>query len=229
MAFVRLFPFVEFPASRAAVIGNVVFDTRDRTASIPATMPALTVLAVVGGWAMGTRRRRDALAPLRSLVAGGVVAVAGVLTIGFIAHRYVGDFVPLLVPLALVGLVSATRAVAAVPSTALRRGLWTLGALLVAASVWANVGLGLLVQRAYWAPDDATRHDFLTFQQSLDERLFDDARYLSGSEPPTTGGTRGQFFVVGECESLYWHDGWVWVPIEPLDDGTTPLCLRLLR
>jgi hypothetical protein len=226
---VRLFPFVDFRPSRATVIGDAVFDTRDRTASVPATMPAITLLAAVGVWAIASRRHRAALATLRPLVAGGAVAVLGVLTIGFIAQRYLGDFLPVLVPLTLVGGLLVARWIAALASRPARRVAWGAAIALVAFSVWVNLGLGLLVQRAYWAPDAETRHSFLSFQQSIDEDLFS-ARYLSGAtRPADDAGTRGELFIVGECEQLLWHDSWVWVDVEPLEDGTTPLCLRLLH
>jgi hypothetical protein len=232
---VRLFPFVEFPEDRATVIGDVVFDTRDRTTSATASMPALTALALVGAWAAVSRRHRGALAVLRPLVVGGAVAVVGVLTIGFIAQRYLGDFLPMMIPLALAGVVVAADAIRRVASVPAQRALWAAGALAVAWSVWVNFGLGVLVQRAYlppyragWVEDVDVRHDFLSFQQSLDERLFDDPQYRSGpTVPADSDGTRGELYVVGECEQLLWHDSYVWLEVEPLGDGTTPLCLRL--
>jgi hypothetical protein len=167
---------------------------------------------------------------LRPIVVGGVVAVLGVLTIGFIAQRYLGDFLPLMAPLALAGMVVVVDAILTLRSGRARTALWVLGEVVVCWSVWVNLGLGLLVQRAYWAPDRGTRHDFLSFQQSLDERLFDDPRYRRGpSRPDDEDGTRGELYIVGECEQLLWHDSWVWVDVEPLADGTTPLCLRLLH
>jgi hypothetical protein len=226
----RLFPFVEFPAERATVIGGAVFDTRDRTASIPPVMPALTVLALVGAWTVAARRR-VALAAVRPVLAGGVAAVFGVLTIGFVAHRYVGDFLPLLLPLAFVGLVPTVRAVLA-PRPRFgpaRPAAVAAATLLVAWSVWANTGLALLVQRAYWAPDASTRHAFLAFQQRLDERLFGGGRYQQGTSAPPPDGVRGSFYVEGACDALYWNDSWVWVRIEPLADGSTPICSRLVR
>jgi hypothetical protein len=229
VSLVRLFPFVDFRPERATAVGGVVFDTRDRTASIPTTMPALGVLALVGAWAMCSARLRTRLAPLRPLVVGGVVSAVGVLTISSIAHRYLGDFLPLLVPLAIVGLTVAMRRVGEVARPALRRAAWGAGAVLVAVSLWANAGLGLLVQRAYWAPDAGTRHAFLTFQYTLDERLFGDAHLLQGDTAPTSGGTRGELYVVADCRALYWQDSWVWVQIEPLADGSTPLCDRVTR
>jgi hypothetical protein len=225
----RLFPFVDFRPQRATVVGDVVFDTRDRTSSVPASMPAATALAVVGAWALVDRRSRDRLAVLRPVVVGGAVAVLGVLTIGFIAQRYLGDFLLLLVPLALAVKIVATDAILTIGSRRVRTALFGVGAVVVAWSVWANVGLGLLVQRAYWAPDDATRHAFLDFQRSFDDRIFGDTSFRQGdARPDDADGTRGELYVVGECEQLLWHDSWVWVDVEPLADGTTPLCLRLL-
>jgi hypothetical protein len=234
VASVRLFPFVDFRAQRATVIGGAVFDTRDRTGSVPATMPALTGLAAVGVWGMVSHRHRRALMPVWPLVLGGAVAIGGVLTIGFIAQRYLGDFLPLLLPLALTGLVLVVHAIGDIRPSVWRRVAWAGFGIAVAVSVWVNFGLGVLVQRLYQPPPPAenellTRHGFLEFQLSLDERLFGNPRFLRGPEHPADdAGTRGELFVVGECEQLLWHDSWLWFPVEPLPDGTTPLCHDLL-
>ena len=46
------FPFVDFPLHRAHIVGNVVFDTLDRSSSLPASMPGLSALALIGGYAL---------------------------------------------------------------------------------------------------------------------------------------------------------------------------------
>lgn len=100
------FPWVNFPHWRAHVVGDAVFDTIDRSSSIPASMPAWTLFAVVGvvalalGRTAGTRRARAVLPALL----GGVVGTAFVLTIAYVAQRYLADFFPPVLVAALVGL-----------------------------------------------------------------------------------------------------------------------------
>ena len=53
----RTYPFVDFPA-KATPIGGVEFDLIDYSSSVPSTMPALTVLAIVGAIVMFRPWRR---------------------------------------------------------------------------------------------------------------------------------------------------------------------------
>ena len=105
----RVFPFVTFPA-RAHVMGHVTFAAIDPATSLPASMPFLFVLALAGAYVVFRRGRahdaggRNPLAPLRTLVVGGIVGGLGVLTIPFVSERYFSDFLPLLVVLASAGL-----------------------------------------------------------------------------------------------------------------------------
>ena len=104
IAFDGVFPFVTFPA-RADVIGDITFASVDPAASLPASMPLLFVVGIVGTVAIW-RPRRDGpgLAPLRTLTIGGLAAGFGVITIPFVNQRYLSDFMPLLVVVAAAGL-----------------------------------------------------------------------------------------------------------------------------
>ena len=102
----------------ADVVGDVTFDTVDRSASLPVTAPAFLArrrrrrrrhdppsVAVVRAW------------PVASLAA---IAVLPTLSLAFVAQRYLADFVPFLVVGAAVGVpvvaawAAATRARATV-------------------------------------------------------------------------------------------------------------------
>lgn len=138
------YPFVDFPLHRAHVFGNVVFDTLDRSSSVTASMAGLTVLAVIG--AIVLLRRRGlvlrALGPVVIGLAGGTVFV---LTIAYVTNRYLADFLPPIVVLALVGVqgFAATR-----PSTS-SRGRGALAALVVVCvfGAWVSFGLAVVYQR----------------------------------------------------------------------------------
>ena len=147
----RQFPFVDFPAPGGPIVGDVTFDLVDRTASIPLSLPALFLGAVLGTWVL-LRRRPD-----RSLdwIAVGIGASVGSMTIipfGFIAQRYLADTMPLLVLLAALGSQAVVRAVADRPDR--RRdlrslGAWALLVVLVPASIVVNGGLATMYQRLY--------------------------------------------------------------------------------
>ncbi len=107
IALQRLFPWVTFRETDT-IIGDPVFDTTDRSASLPMVAPGFLVLAFVGVRALLRRRGRD---PWLAATVGAAIGLISTVTIAFIAHRYLADFVPVLV----------------IPGTL---GLWTLGQVL---------------------------------------------------------------------------------------------------
>ncbi len=226
----RLFPYVWFDPP-ARVVGDVVFDTRDRTASLTALSPAFVALSAWGLVAVGRAlRRRRALTRLAIPVATSTVAAFGVLTIGFIAQRYEGD---LLVPgtlLALTGLHAvvdrvATRGV----SPRFRRAAVALVALLLAWSVWANLSVAMLYQRLYVPVREADRHGFVEVQVTMQRALPGSIAFAQSESSPTDFAPAGAFHVTGACGALWWSDGTMWIQLEPLPSGTSPLCRRLVE
>lgn len=198
-----IFPWVSFPEP-ARVVGGAVFDTIDVAASVPVTMPALLALSGVG--LVSVARRREFGVAVCAV--GAAVGSATALTIGFIAHRYLGDAVPLLVVLGAAGLTALTR----VGSAAWRHA--ALGAVvwLAIVSLWVNLALALQYQRAF-APniDPALRASLLRWQHELPGGPV----HLTGrgGELPAKAA-RGQLFVIGDCEGLYWSDGAAWHAVE---------------
>jgi hypothetical protein len=212
-------PFVEFPPP-GRVLGSATFDLVDRTASIPATMPAFVLLALVGAVVVV---RRGTLAT-RLVAVGGVLAAGPVLVFGYVANRYLADFVPGLVVLALVGLG------AVVPVVARRKvALAGLG-LLAALGVWANVGLGVVQQRV-WGPqvDREVVRDFTATRLSVDRRLHlaRPVVHRVDALPESVGA--GDWVVVGACDALYLETGVPvgflpmghWRPVEQAGAGIT--------
>ena len=216
----RQFPFVDFPAPGGPIVGDVTFDLVDRTASIPLSLPALFLGAVLGTWVL-LRRRPD-----RSLdwIAVGIGASVGSMTIipfGFIAQRYLADTMPLLVLLAALGSQAVVRAVADRPDR--RRdlrslGAWALLVVLVPASIVVNGGLATMYQRLY-----VPTHD-----PDLVRGLLD-ARTRVGAQPNVLRADRlppdarpHDVVVIGDCSAVYVWDGTpvgefradAWVPAE---------------
>ena len=109
----RTFPWIFFPG-KAPVLGHLLYDTRDWTSSVPASMPVLFLLAVVGAVVVYRPARTRGKAPeapppapgitaLRLPLAGAAVGTIGILTIAFIAERYLADAMPLLLLAGLAG------------------------------------------------------------------------------------------------------------------------------
>ena len=206
-----LFPWITFREGDSA-IGSAVFDTIDRSASLPVVAPALVLAGAAGLVALVRRPRRD---PWLALVVGTAAGLASTLTIAFIAHRYLVDFTPPLVVAAAVG-TWALAAWGRRRSGAARRALSSGMVVLVVGGVLVNLALGLQAQRLLVLPERDERLGFVDLQYDLHERL-------SGSSPPDVvqvedlrdrPGRRGSVAIVGSCEGLYWHDGERWWPLE---------------
>ncbi len=214
------FPFIDFPHRRMTFIGNPVYDLVDLTAGIPATMPVLVLLGVIGVVA-AVRARHEALADLRPVLIGCAAGTLTVLNIGYIANRYQSDFLPLIVVSALAGapiltgwLSSMNTAMSASSRSTIGRrltgraviGVAVVGGLFGTA---ANVALGYTYQRAYSPVTPAYQIEgYLQTQLRVDEWI-DDGRLdnvRQGDELPQSGNY-GDIFIVGDCEALYWSDG----------------------
>jgi hypothetical protein len=127
-------PWVRLPSWRPSVIGDVRYDLLDHTSSVTAAMPLFVVLGLGGLVAMVRAGARTTVATARSVTlpfVGALCAAVPSLTIVYIAERYTGDFLPLLVLPALVGLHAFVRWSR---SSSARRGL----------VVGASIALGVL-------------------------------------------------------------------------------------
>ncbi|MGO9343394.1 MAG: hypothetical protein ACLP6E_12885 [Acidimicrobiales bacterium] len=218
----RLFPFLFFPG-KALVIGHLLYDTRDWTSSIPACMPVLFVLALVGIVVAYKRRpppesphvTEAGLATLRIPLVGAAAGTYGILTIAFIAQRYLADAIPLLVLASLAGWHFMAGRVAN-----FRGGLRAVGATLLAVltlfGLWATFSLSLFYQRELGPlVSIPQRAGMVAFQQQLDRSLFGgppaDVRFVSALPP---SGQALELAVVGSCAAVYQFDGNLWQPVE---------------
>ncbi len=141
------FPWVDFPSQRAHVVGDAVFDTLDRSSSIPASMPGFAILGAIGVIVVVRRRGHLVMAVVPTAVGLGV-GTGFVLTIAFVTNRYLADFFPPLVPLALVGLQGVASSRLAATSNAARARI-AVGVLVFVCAVgaWISFGLGVVYQR----------------------------------------------------------------------------------
>ncbi len=207
VGFSRQFPFIDFPHRKMPLFGHPVYDLIDFTAGIPATMPVLVVLTIVGALAMLRSRRRE-LAALRPMLIGSFIGGIGVLQIGYIANRYQSDFLPMLIIPALAGAVVLTSWLRT------RRhlvGRTVVSALAIAGvfGLSANLALGYTFQRAYSSvTPPSLLAGYIRTQLSVDEWI-DDGRLSNVTQGDTlpAEGDYGDIFILGECDALYWSDG----------------------
>src|SRR5690606_29337565 len=104
--FTSLFPWIEFDSAPGWIYGGVRLDLFDRTASVPTTMPVFVVLGVVAAVAVVRRWLPPAadLRPLAVPVLGAAASGLTVLPFGYVANRYLADFMPFLVLVGTIGL-----------------------------------------------------------------------------------------------------------------------------
>ncbi|HEY3834792.1 MAG TPA: hypothetical protein VGO03_21040 [Acidimicrobiia bacterium] len=220
-----LLPFIDFPHSPHA-IGGVVFDTLEPSSSIPSSMPFLFVLACIGLFAaFRPWRHRDGdhaptLSGLRVPLVGAAIGAVSVLPFGYIAQRYLSDFVPLLVLAGAAGLQVALRwsddrADAEPPATEpnrprrRRRVVWSVLAVLAALSVLVNVALAVAYHYTTdWDPQEVSG-PFIAAQYRLHNLVPGTSapHVLHGAVLPDSPAPRGTVFVVGNCEGVYWSPG----------------------
>jgi hypothetical protein len=153
----------------------------------------------------------------------GVAAGASTVAIADLFERYQGDFVPVLVVGAAVGLCwLAVLLEDRARST--RRVVFA--ALVVAAawSCWATFSLTVIYQREYSAfQDTAVRAGFIGFQLDVNDALgLGPPAVRRGSTLPVikspiirrTNAPHGQLFVLDECRALYVASGRAWEAVE---------------
>jgi hypothetical protein len=219
--FSSLFPFITLPASPAAAIGGVVLDQTLQTGSVPATMPLLFLLSL---WGAVTAFRPNSIGSIRLtriLFVTGALATAGVMLWGYIAERYLADFMPLLILASIVGIVDLWRRGDRKPRR-MKATLFAAVAFLALFGLVANVGAALESMNS-WTTSQALR--FVEAQKALSIGSLASS-VVRGPRLPYWGPT-GQIYDVNNCSGLYVSSGQdfsyspgqriqhaTWVPIE---------------
>lgn len=214
IGFPALWPWVRFPGP-ATIIGDVQYDRITPTTSVVAAMPLHAVLAIVGFVAaLSPRRARETqMRILRAPLIGAAIGTIPVLVFGFMAQRYLGDFVPLLVLLGAIGLHVAMG------WCAHRRAHWSRSAvvgglaLLTVVAIWFSGGLAILFQQVTRA-DDANLRAFVRSQLAVQRVVpggAPDLAHVRSLPPPAPLGT---VVVVGDCQGVFVSNGNGWRALE---------------
>jgi len=224
------FPFITLPAVPARALFGTVFDRTYRTASMPASMP---FLFLAGAWGTITAFRphragshragshrgtapplaSDAPAPwpptrwvgpLRILLFATACAGGALLLWGYIANRYLADFVPFLVLAAAIGLVDLWRRADARPPRT-RRALMVGVAVVAAFQIVANLGI------AVTPTSEFTQVQTLHYVQT--QKVVSKLLGTSLAGDVTRGSTlppwapADRLYVIGPCNGLYISTG----------------------
>ncbi len=239
------FPFIGLPSEPAPWVGDVILDQTYRTASVPATMPLLMGLAIWGLIVVFRPRAVGRAAVLRFVLLGAIAATSGVMVWGYIAHRYLADFMPVLMIGAMVGLVDVWRRFDGKSRTARRVAVAVIAALGMF-SMYTNFAIASEpTDRIAWRGERI--RDFLRIQDGIGSVTghtpSDDVQYgATFNKRLPDGAPAGQLFLVGYCDGLYYsigerENGWIAVDrskaggrhelsirmVEPLDRGRIPI------
>ncbi len=219
IGFRATFPFFEIPDRLPTLVGDLVFDERNRTSSMPVSYPGWTALGLVGAVALGRRFRRPdrLLGTVGPVVVATSLGVAGILTIGYLGNRYLADLFPTLALLGAAGAAVTWHRLDH-PHRATRGGrrrgaVVTLG-LLTLFAVLANGAIGATNRHTTGSP--ARLRTWLALGEAVDARTFDSLAesVRRGTRLPKVGGA-GDLFVTGDCDSLYWSDGTALADVKP--------------
>jgi hypothetical protein len=226
--FTGLFPFITNPTTLPNIYG-AVFDQTYQTASIPATMPLLFLLACWGVLTAFRPKPVGRLAVTRLLLLAALSGTAGVLMWGYIADRYMADFMPFLILAGAIGLIDLWRRA---ETRGRRSGRYLLGGVTVLAvfSILANVATAL-EPNPQWTTYQFQQ--YLTAQEGLS--LHPVAGSIRHGATLPYYAPAGQMFEVGNCSGLYYSTGetyatvpgqqiqhLTWKPVvQPADDNHT--------
>lgn len=216
--FTTVFPFVWPPAHPPGAVGGVRLDESFRTGSVPALMPLLFFAMLWAAVVVFGRRRRGGLvapAALRLPLLGAVLATGGVMAFGYIAPRYLADFIPALALGSFVGWADIARRLDRSSGTRARVVVGLVVGLAVYGIV-ANSALALVNARQNW------RGDRLESLVSAQERIGALTGHPLGGHvhevdelPPD--GASDDYYIVGDCHAVYLATGeraGAWVPVQ---------------
>ncbi len=218
-----LFPFITLPSYPARTVGNVVLDQTYATGSITVMTP---LFFLAGLWGLVTAFRPKALDGnrlARPVLLGAAAATAGVMLWGYIAERYVADFMPVIILACAIGLIDVWRRIDGRGSSRrVRSGVTAVIALLALFGVLANTGASLASFNAW---NSIQARNFVDQQDSLTPGALASAVRHGPTLPYWAPAET--VYDVGRCQGLYLSTGITfanspgqqlqhetWVPIE---------------
>jgi hypothetical protein len=205
LGFSRVFPFITLPASPPTPLSGVLFDRLYRTASLPASTPLLFLLSI---WGLVTAFRPKAIgkvARTRLLLLAAGSAGAALMLWGYIAPRYLGDFVPFLVLASGVAMADILRRLEG-RRRSVRVGALSVITVVALFSITANIGMAIAPIPSEW--DTGQVVNYVEAQKTLSDLTGHPlaANVVRGNTLPPWGPA-GQLYVVGDCSGLYISTG----------------------
>lgn len=199
-----LFPFLTLPSTPPTAVGGVLFDRLYRTASLPASSPLLFLLSIWGLVTAFRPRSVGKVARTRLLLLASGSAGAALMLWGYIAPRYLGDFVPFLVLASAVALADIFRRLEG-KRRSIRLGSLAAVCVLAIFSIWANVGIASSPNEEWTTPQVL---NFVSAQKSISDLTGHplQAEVTRGTALPAWAPA-GRLYVIGDCSGLYVSNG----------------------
>lgn len=143
---------------------------------------------------------------------------AGSRLYGYLAHRYISEFLPVLTIGAVIGFVDIGRRLDGV-SRRIKKGVIVAVALVTAYGVFANGATALTAARVTWR--GGRLEQFVTWQYDFGRRTGHIDDLVAQSETLPADGPADRLQIVGDCNALYLATGddyepWVTVQVRDL-------------
>ena len=213
--FVPYFPYITLPDHPAPAYAGAFLDQTYRTGSIPAFMPLLFGLSILGTIYPLRRRVGFDLRALRIPVLGTLAVFGGVIGYGYVTYRYTSDVVPFLVVGGAVGACALSQLTAE-----RRRRVRTVCLAAVASlavfSMAANMATGFSLSAQTFGGGKLTR--YVALQQRLSSLTGHPLQHeVTYSPGLPQSGRADELRIVGNCRGLYLNTGdqyQPWVVVE---------------
>jgi hypothetical protein len=204
LSLTSVFPFVTLPASPPTALGGVLFDRLYRTASLPASTPLLFLLSIWGFVTAFRPKSIGKVARTRLLLLASGAAAAALLLWGYIAPRYLGDFVPFLVLASAVAVADIFRRLEG-RKRSVRIGSVAVMSVVALFSITANIGMAIVPSEEW---DTTQVLNYVQTQKTISDFTGHplEANVVRGSSLPPWGPA-GQLYVIGNCDGLYISNG----------------------
>jgi hypothetical protein len=204
LSFTSAFPFVTMPVSPPRALGGVLFDRLYRTDSLTASTPLLFVLSI---WGLVTAFRPQSIgkvAKTRLLLLAAGAAGAALMLWGYIAPRYLGDFVPFLVLASSVAVADIFRRLEG-RKMSVRVGALVVMVVAALFSIAANLGMAI-VPNEEWNGTQVL--NYVQAQKTVSDLTGHplQSNVVRGTSLPPWGPA-GQLYVIGNCNGLYVSNG----------------------
>lgn len=208
--FVPYFPFITLPAQPARSHGGAFLDMVYRTGSAPAFMPLLVVLTLWAGFLLFRRRASPGVVSLRLPLLGAAAVGGSVMVWGYLAFRYVSEFMPVLVIGSAVGMTELARRFG-------HRSSRTKGAVLSVCVVVAVFGMAANVAVGFTASRTQSGGDRLIQYVSAQLAISDHTghpleRIVHQSDELPATSPADELHIVGNCDGLYMSTGEIYIP-----------------